>query len=83
MCLDYDTVACNPVAGRQRRYKQFYKSRYWVTASKINIFSCQQLNYNEESRFLCGPCLDVMRGTISGASSVELSEVMWSSWLES
>jgi hypothetical protein len=60
--ISRNIVACRLVAGRQRD-KQIYDSRYWVTASKTDMFPSQQLSYNnEEGYFLCAPCWNVISG---------------------
>jgi hypothetical protein len=53
-----------PVAGQRLRDKQIYNRQYWVTALQTNMFSWQQLNYNEEWVFPHGPCWDVISRTV-------------------
>jgi hypothetical protein len=56
-------VACRTVTRQLPRYKQIYRSRYWVTPSQTNMFPRKRLYKNSEKRcFLCGTCPDVISG---------------------
>jgi hypothetical protein len=67
-------VECRPVAEQRLRDKQIYKSRYSVTASQTNMFLLQQLNYNSDRCFLCGPCRDIISRTSWELQLVEFSQ---------
>jgi hypothetical protein len=50
--MDLENIlACGPDAGQQPEDNQIYNSRFWVTASQINMFPWKKLNSNRRTVF--------------------------------